>query len=187
MTDGDYKFDPLVELKTTSPVDPDSLRHLELRRVWLRFYGREVVDELLALMVSSYQAVWRERAELQTSLSDLTEEVERQKTLMQSVGDALLRAEHIAAQVREDAEAKAAELVAEARSEAESTLAVMRSDHERTAKEVARLDDLRDELRQTCRAFVLAQLELIEEHLPQPDDADVTERATPTQGPLEAD
>jgi cell division initiation protein len=186
MTHEEHRVDSLVELKTTFPVDPESLRRLRLPRVWRRFYDREVVDELLDVVVSSYQAVWRERAELQISLGELQQEVERHKALTESVGSALIHAEEIAVRVRESAEAEAAERVAEARSEVESSLAVIRSDRERATKEVARLDDLRDDLRQTCRAFVLAQLELIEEHLPETNDAELSPRPRPAQGSAEA-
>ena len=47
---------------------PVEIRHVELRRAWLRGYRRSGVDRLLTEIADSFEGVWRERADLADTL-----------------------------------------------------------------------------------------------------------------------
>jgi cell division initiation protein len=46
------------------PLTPVEIRHISLKRAWLRGYRRGGVDQLLQEIVDSFEEVWRERADL---------------------------------------------------------------------------------------------------------------------------
>ena len=56
------------------PLTPVEIRHVELRRAWLRGYRRHPVDQLLEEIADSFEEVWRERADLSDQLEELETE-----------------------------------------------------------------------------------------------------------------
>src|SRR4029453_4279202 len=50
---------------------PVEIRHIELRRAWLRGYGKSGVDRLLNEIADSFESVWRERADLADRLDEV--------------------------------------------------------------------------------------------------------------------
>src|ERR671923_239144 len=69
---------------------PVEIRHVELRRTWLRGYRRSAVDRLLTEIADSFESVWRERADLADRLDELEAEASKHREL-----EALLRSTHV--------------------------------------------------------------------------------------------
>ena len=52
------------------PLTPVEIRHVELKRAWLRGYRRRPIDQLLEEIADSFEQVWRERADLSDRLEE---------------------------------------------------------------------------------------------------------------------
>ncbi len=133
---------------TYSPVE---IRHIQLRRA-LRGYRRSQVDELLREVADSYEAVWRERAELLDRVDQLDSELARQKEVESLLRTTLVSAQRAAQDLREQARREAKALVEEAQLEARAITRDARATREALALESRRI-----------RALLRAALELIED------------------------
>jgi cell division septum initiation protein DivIVA len=154
------------------PFDLATLQETQVFRRRKRFYDANLVDELLEQVRTSYDRNSEE-------WSRLNQEIERYREFDGKLSNVLLHAETAAAGIRADAEREAEDQLQRARKEADALLAKAREENELLQEEAAGLETLRSELRTTYRAFLLAALELIEEHPfdDEPPAAEVLETA----------
>lgn len=96
---------------------PVELRHVPLRR-GLFGYKRSGVDTVLDDIATSYETVWRERAQLTDRVEQLETELARHRDLEQLLRATLVSAEQAAQRLKEDGRVEATALVEEARLEA---------------------------------------------------------------------
>jgi cell division initiation protein len=96
---------------------PVEIRHVEPGRRLLG-YDRKTVDRLLDDVVSSFEQVWRERADLRDEMEELQAELTKQKEIEVTLRNTLLSAERMADDVRGHARREADVIVSEARSTA---------------------------------------------------------------------
>jgi cell division initiation protein len=142
------------------PLTPVEIRHVQLRRTWLRGYRRSVVERLLSDIADSFEEVWRERADLADQLEELEAEAAKQQELEALLRTTLVSAERAAQEMKEQARRESDLIVQEAHAESRRV--------SRTAfAEKQRLDD---EIRK-IRALLRAALEAVTE----PDDLEETE------------
>jgi cell division initiation protein len=98
---------------------PVEIRHVQLKRgPRPRGYKRDHVDRLLGDIADSFEAVWRERADLGDRAERLEEELVRYRELDQLLRTTLVSAERAAHQVKDQAKREADTILAEARVEA---------------------------------------------------------------------
>jgi cell division initiation protein len=74
---------------------PVEIRHVELGRRPFG-YDRRVTDDLLSDIVTSFEQVWRERADLRDKMEELESELSRQKEIEGTLRNTLLSAERMA-------------------------------------------------------------------------------------------
>ena len=98
---------------TLTPVE---VRHLEMRRGLLG-YRRSHVQRAIDEIADSFEAVWRERSELQERVHDLEGEVARHVELETLLRSTLVSAERAAQDMKEQARREADVIVAEAGAE----------------------------------------------------------------------
>jgi cell division initiation protein len=98
-------------------LSPVEIRHVQLRRAWLRGYRRSVVDRLLDEIASSFEEVWRERADLADRVEELEAEVAKHRELEELLRSTLVSAERAAQEMREQARREADLIVQEAHAE----------------------------------------------------------------------
>jgi len=146
---------------------PVEIRHVVLPRRPLG-YERGATDQLLADIATSFEHVWRERADLRDELEELESELARQKELEQALRNTLLSAERMADDMRTQARREADVIVAEARSAARDIVSGAESERERVRTEIRRLQEVETGVRADYRAFLLAALDRL--------DADTEER-----------
>jgi cell division initiation protein len=96
---------------------PVEVRHLELRR-GLFGYRRSTVDRAIEEVADSFEAVWRERAELGEHVHVLEGEVARHVELETLLRTTLVSAERAAQDMKEQARREADVIVQEASAEA---------------------------------------------------------------------
>jgi cell division initiation protein len=96
---------------------PVEIRHVRLGR-GVAGYKRHPVDRLLTEVADSFEAVWRERADLTEKVERLEEDLVRYRELDQLLRTTLVSAERAAHQVKDQAKREAETIVAEARVEA---------------------------------------------------------------------
>ena len=140
---------------------PVEIRHVDLGRRPLG-YDRTAVDELLAEVATSFEHVWRERADLRDELEELESELARQKELEQALRNTLLSAERMADDMRAQARREADVIVAEARSTARDIVSGAETERERIRTEIRRLQEVETGVRADYRAFLLAALDRLE-------------------------
>src|SRR6478735_12736693 len=99
------------------PLTPVEIRHVELRRAWLRGYRRKPIDELLEEIADSFEEVWRERADLSDRLEDLEAEAAKHRELEALLRSTLVSAERAAQDMKEQARREADVIVQEASAE----------------------------------------------------------------------
>jgi cell division initiation protein len=140
---------------------PVEIRHVKLGRSLLG-YDRKTIDSLLADIVSSFEQVWRERADLRDELEELETELTRQKEIEGALRNTLLSAERMADDVRGQARREADVIVSEARSTARDIVSGAENERERIQTEIRRLRTLEVDVRAEYRAFLVAALDRLE-------------------------
>jgi cell division initiation protein len=124
---------------TLTPVE---IRHLKLSRAVVRGYDRESVDRLLEEIVTSFEDVWRSRADLADKVDQLENDLVRYREIEGLLRTTLVSAEKAAVTLKEQARKEADLIIEEARSEARSITRRARGDHDRLLGEVRRMRSL---------------------------------------------
>ena len=140
---------------------PVEIRHVKLGRSLLG-YDRKATDSLLADIVSSFEQVWRERADLRDEMEELETELTRQKEIEGALRNTLLSAERMADDVRGQARREADVIVSEARSTARDIVSGAENERERIQTEIRRLRTLEVDVRAEYRGFLVAALDRLE-------------------------
>jgi cell division initiation protein len=96
---------------------PVEIRHVRFARSMFG-YRRGSVDNVLAEIGSSYEAVWQERMDLTDRVDELEREVARHREVEELLRQTLLTAERASQDVREDARREAGTILDEAHREA---------------------------------------------------------------------
>jgi cell division initiation protein len=140
---------------------PVEIRHVKLGRR-LFGYDRKATERLLEEIVSSFEQVWRERADLRDEIEELGGELTRQKEIEGALRNTLLSAERMADDLRGQARREADVIVAEARSTARDIVSGAENERERIQSEIRRLRTLEVDVRAEYRAFLVAALDRLE-------------------------
>ena len=99
------------------PLTPVEIRHVQLRRTFLRGYRRKPVDGLLTEIADSFEEVWRERADLADQLEELETEAAKHRELEALLRSTLVSAERAAQDMKEQARRESDLIVQEAHAE----------------------------------------------------------------------
>jgi DivIVA domain-containing protein len=151
---------------------PVELRHVTLKKA-LRGYRKDAVDTLLADVASSFEDVWRERADLADRVEQLETELAHHREREGLLSNTLIAAERAASEAREDAQRKAEQLVAEAHAESRSITRSAIAERERLLAEIRRI-----------KALLRSALEVVEEGARMPVRSEEPEpAATPEERP----
>ncbi|HEY7004508.1 MAG TPA: DivIVA domain-containing protein [Gaiellaceae bacterium] len=140
---------------------PVEIRHVSIARRPVG-YDRKATDDLLAEVATSFEHVWRERADLRDELEELESELARQKELEEVLRDTLVTAERMADELRAQARREADVIVAEARAIARDIVSGAESERERIRTEIRRLQEVQTGIRADYRAFLLAALDRLD-------------------------
>jgi cell division initiation protein len=151
---------------------PVEIRHVDLGRRPLG-YDRRATDDLLSAIVTSFEQVWRERADLRDEIEELGGELSRQKEIEGALRNTLLSAERMADDVRTQARREADVIISEARATARDIVSGAENERERINGEIRRLRTLEGDVRADYRAFLMAALDRLE--------GDTQERQAPGQ------
>ena len=117
---------------------PVELRHVRLRR-GLFGYRRGTVDRLLEEVADSFEAVWRERGELEDKVEQLETDLQRHRELETLLRTTLTSAERAALEMRDRAKQESELVLAEARAEARAIVREAAAERERLAAETHRI------------------------------------------------
>ncbi len=123
------------------PLTPVEVRHLELRR-GLFGYRRSSVEAAVDEIASSFEEVWRERAELGERVHVLEGEVARHVELETLLRSTLVSAERAAHDMKEQARREAEVTVAEASAEGRRLLRDAIAEKERLLAESRRVETI---------------------------------------------
>jgi cell division initiation protein len=140
---------------------PVEIRHVKLGRRPFG-YDRRVTDDLLGDIVTSFEQVWRERADLRDKMEELESELSRQKEIEGTLRNTLLSAERMADDVRTQARREADVIVSEARATARDIVSGAETERERIHGEIRRLRTLEVDVRADYRAFLVSALDRLE-------------------------
>jgi cell division initiation protein len=140
---------------------PVEIRHVKLGRR-LSGYDRRETDRLLADIVTSFEQVWRERADLRDEMEELEAELARQKEIEGALRNTLISAERMADDVRTQARREADVVIAEARASARDIIGGAETERERIHGEIRRLRSLEVEMRADYPAFLVCALDRLE-------------------------
>ncbi len=132
---------------------PVEIRHVSLARRPLG-YGRAATRELLDEIAESFEAVWRERADLLDRVEGLESELSRHRELEALLRATLVSAEGAARELKDQARREADLVVSEAHAEARSIARRALAEQERLRSEIHRL-----------RAVLAAALATVDEHV----------------------
>ena len=117
---------------------PVEIRHVKLRRGLLG-YRRAPVDRLLEDVTTSFEDVWRERADHADRVELLEGELTRYRELEALLRATLVSAERSAIELREQAKREAEAIVSEAHAAARTITMEARAECERLALESRRI------------------------------------------------
>jgi cell division initiation protein len=117
---------------------PVEIRHVKLRR-GLIGYRRGSVDRLLEDVTTSFEDVWRERADHADRVELLEGELTRYRELEALLRTTLVSAERSAIELREQAKREAEAIVSEAHAAARTITMDARAERERLALESRRI------------------------------------------------
>jgi len=119
-------------------LSPAEIRHVELGR-GLIGYKRSAVDGLLDEIVSSFEQVWRERADLADTVEQLESDILRYRELETLLRTTLVSAERASHELRDQARKEAHLIVTEAQTEARAIRRQARSERERLVADSHRI------------------------------------------------
>src|SRR5919201_4876382 len=136
---------------------PVEIRHVKLKRA-LRGYERKEVDEFLDDIITSFEEVWRERADLADRVEQLESALERYRELEGLLRATLVSAERAAGELREHAQKESDLIVGEARSAARTITREAAGERDRLLAETRRV--------RTILAAALAAVEEVGEVRP---------------------
>jgi cell division initiation protein len=117
---------------------PVEIRHIRLARGLLG-YRRAPTERLLEEVASSFEDVWRDRADLADKVEQLESDLERFRELEALLRTTLVSAERTAAELKTHAMREAELIVEEARSEGRSIVRQAAADNERLEADSARI------------------------------------------------
>jgi cell division initiation protein len=140
---------------------PVEIRHVRLPRRPLG-YEQRAADGLLEEIASSYEDVWRERADLRDEIERLEGELRRHREVEEALRNTLLSAERMADELRAQAHREADLIVEEARTKAREIESATEAERERVRAEIRRLRSLQADVRAEYRGFLLAALDRLE-------------------------
>lgn len=140
---------------------PVEIRHLELKRGLLG-YERKAADRVLGEIAESFEAVWRERADLREEIERMEGELARFKELEVLLRNTLVSAERSADDVRSQSRREAQVILDEARVKAREVAGGAESERERVRSEIRRLKAVESEMRADYRAFLVTALDRLE-------------------------
>ncbi|MCZ7587802.1 MAG: DivIVA domain-containing protein [Gaiella sp.] len=120
------------------PLTPVEVRHLELRRGLLG-YRRSSVERAIEEVADSFEAVWRERAELGERVHVLESEIARHVELETLLRSTLVSAERAAQDMKEQARREADVIVQEAGAEGRRLVREAIAEKERLLAETHRI------------------------------------------------
>jgi cell division initiation protein len=121
------------------PLTPVEIRHIQLRRSWLRGYRRKPVDQLLEDIADSFEDVWRERADLSDTLEELEAEAAKHRELEALLRSTLVSAERAAQDMKEQARRESDLIVQEAHAEARRIARESVAEKRRLEEDIVRL------------------------------------------------
>jgi cell division initiation protein len=140
---------------------PVEIRHVALPRR-LVGYERSGVDRLLSDIATSFEDVWRDRADLRDEIERLESELHRQREIEEALRNTLLSAERMADELRARAHREADLIVEEARAKAREIASTAEAEQERTREEIRRLRALETDVRAEFRGFLASALDRLE-------------------------
>ena len=154
---------------------PVEIRHLTPPRTIFRGYGVAATDKLLEEIASSFEDVWRERADLADKVEQLEADLVRFRELETLLRTTLVSAEQASAQTRDQARREAGLILGEAHAEAREIQRRAVAENERLQHESRRLQV---QLQAALSAF--EEPEAAPAHSPEPEtsaefEADVAE------------
>src|SRR6478735_6069123 len=117
---------------------PVEIRHVRLRR-GLFGYRRRHVDRLLEEITTSFETVWRERADHSDRVELLEGELKRYRELEALLRTTLVSAERAAHELRDHAKREADSIVSEAQAEARTITRKARTEYETLSVEARRM------------------------------------------------
>jgi cell division initiation protein len=147
---------------------PVEIRHVRLGRRPLG-YNREAADQLLVEIASSFEDVWRERADLRDEMERLEAELAHQREIEEALRNTLLSAERMADELRARAHKEADLIVEEARARAREITGGAEAERDRVQAEIRRLRALEADVRADYRAFLSAALDRLEGDTREPN------------------
>jgi cell division initiation protein len=118
---------------------PVEIRHLTPPRTVFRGYKAAPTDKLLEEIATSFEDVWRERADLADKVEQLETDLVRFRELESLLRTTLVSAEQASAQMRDQARREAELILGEAHAEARAVQRRAIAENERLAKESRRL------------------------------------------------
>ncbi|MGZ4333660.1 MAG: DivIVA domain-containing protein [Gaiellaceae bacterium] len=129
---------------------PVEIRHLTPPRATFRGYRVEATDHLLEEIATSFEDVWRERADLADKVEQLEADLVRYRELETLLRTTLVSAEQASAQTRDQARREAELILTQAHAEAREIQRRAIAENERLAYESRRL---RGQLQEALSAF----------------------------------
>jgi cell division initiation protein len=151
---------------------PVEIRHVELRRAWLRGYRRSSVERLLNEIADSFESVWRERADLADRLEELEAEASKHRELEALLRSTLVSAERAAQDMKEQARRESDLIVQEAHAEGRRLARAASTERERLEEETRKI---RAQLRSALEALEEWPSEPASETPSEPAVEDVTD------------
>ena len=121
------------------PLTPVEIRHIDLRRSWLRGYRRRPVDQLLEEIADSFEEVWRERADLSDLLEELQTETAKHRELEALLRSTLVSAERAAQDMKEQARRESDLIVQEAHAESRRVTREAAAERRRLEEDVIKI------------------------------------------------
>jgi cell division initiation protein len=118
---------------------PVEIRHMTPPRTTFRGYRAEATDKLLEEIATSFEDVWRERADLADKVEQLEADLVRFRELESLLRTTLVSAEHASAEMRNQARREAELILGEARGEARQIQRRALAENERLSRASRRL------------------------------------------------
>ena len=142
---------------------PLDIENKKFAKQMVNGYNVDEVDEFLDLLTLDYEKMYRENTESRKRIEDLNEELERYKTIENTLQSTLLMAQSTAEEVKNVARQQAEQIVNDAQMNAKNEVTELAHEIAMKKKELEDAEKQLDVYRAKMESLLISQLEILKE------------------------
>ena len=144
-------------------ITPLDIENKKFSKQMMNGYSVEEVDDFLDDLTTDYEKNYKEATELRTKIADMEQNIERYKTIEETLQNTLLMAQTTAEEVKKVAHQQAEQIVNEAKANAQKQVEELEFEAKTKRKELEDIKKQVDVYKAKMESLLISQLELLKD------------------------